>query len=65
MEDDHMVVNSSAIRVEGLRVEYHEYRRDRVFSLGTRQTIVALKDVNFTIEIGEHVAIIGRNGSGK
>jgi ABC-type polysaccharide/polyol phosphate transport system ATPase subunit len=60
-----MVVNEPIIKVENLTVEYHEYTRDKVFSLGKRQTITALRDVNFSLEEGEHVAIIGRNGSGK
>ena len=60
-----MVVESSAIDVQDLSVDYHEYTRDKVFSFGKRQTIHALKNINFTLEEGEHVAIIGRNGSGK
>lgn len=60
-----MVVKEPIIKVENLTVEYHEYSRDKVFSLGKRQTITALKDINFSLEEGEHVAIIGRNGSGK
>lgn len=60
-----MVVKVPIIKVENLTVEYHEYTRDKVFSLGKRQTITALRDINFSLEEGEHVAIIGRNGSGK
>jgi len=60
-----MVIEHTAINVDGLSIEYHEYTRDKVFSLGKRETIFALKDVSFSLEEGEHVAVIGRNGSGK
>tara|TARA_B100000767_G_C19759869_1_gene534691 strand:- start:227 stop:1252 length:1026 start_codon:yes stop_codon:yes gene_type:complete len=60
-----MVLNKVVISVQDISVDYHEYTRDKVFSFGKRQTINALKNINFTLEEGEHVAIIGRNGSGK
>lgn len=60
-----MVLDKFVISVEDISVDYHEYTRDKVFSFGKRQTINALKNINFSLEEGEHVAIIGRNGSGK
>tara|TARA_B100000683_G_scaffold264671_1_gene294588 strand:+ start:2857 stop:3876 length:1020 start_codon:yes stop_codon:yes gene_type:complete len=60
-----MVLTKSAIEVKNLSIEYHEYRREKVLSLGGRETILALSNVEFSVEVGEKVAIIGRNGSGK
>ncbi len=49
-----------AVEVHNLRKEF--VRRDRRFRVRRR---VAIKDVSFTIERGECVAILGQNGSGK
>src|SRR5438128_10128507 len=52
---------SAAVEVRGLRKEFR--RRNGRFSRGRR--VAALKDVEFRIERGECVAILGQNGSGK
>ena len=64
MEDDNLVVKP-VISVEGISVEYHEFLRDKVFSLGKRNVIKSLENISFSVSHGERVAIIGRNGSGK
>ena len=62
-----------AIKVENLSKCYHIYGKPRdrllqMFFWGRRQyfhEFWALKDVNFNVNRGETVGIIGRNGSGK
>ncbi len=46
--------------VEG-KIEYQNLS----FSYETAQDVVVLKDINFTVEAGKTVAIVGRSGSGK
>jgi|SRR6266508_3202662 len=51
--------STPAVEVRDLRKEFT--RRSR----GRRRRVAALKGLNFTIERGETVAILGQNGSGK
>src|SRR4029077_13275156 len=51
----------AAVEVNGLRKEFR--RRNGRFS--RRRRVAALKSVEFRIERGECVAILGQNGSGK
>jgi ABC-2 type transport system ATP-binding protein len=51
-----------AVEVENLR---KEFRRDRKRRFAKRRRVAALKDVTFTMQRGETLAILGQNGSGK
>jgi ABC-2 type transport system ATP-binding protein len=42
-----------------------EFRRDRKKRFARKRRVAALKDVSFTMERGETLAILGQNGSGK
>jgi ABC-2 type transport system ATP-binding protein len=52
----------SAVAVENLR---KEFLRDRKRRFSRRRRVAALKNVSFTMERGDTVAILGQNGSGK
>jgi ABC-2 type transport system ATP-binding protein len=52
-----------AVRVENLRKEFRRGGKKKPFT--RRRRVAALKDVTFTMERGETLAILGQNGSGK
>jgi ABC-2 type transport system ATP-binding protein len=52
-----------AVEVVGLRKEF--IRKERRRGVSRRRRVAAVKDLTFTIERGECVAILGQNGSGK
>ena len=61
-----MVLDDDAmITVEELSTRYRELVREKTFSLGSRINIDSLNGLNFSVNKGDVVALIGRNGSGK
>src|SRR5438270_11480757 len=57
--------NGVAVAVRDLRKVFRRRDGRRAFVLPRRHAVPTLKDVTFTIERGECVAILGQNGSGK
>ena len=45
MEDDKLVLEDSAITVDNISVEYHEYSREGIMKFGSKNTISALRNV--------------------
>src|SRR5436305_4037701 len=62
-ESTHVRRDTPAVEVVDLTKEFR--RRDRKAGRFARRSMPALKNVTFTIERGECVAILGQNGSGK
>jgi ABC-2 type transport system ATP-binding protein len=62
-EHTHVRRDTPAVEVVDLTKEFR--RRDRKAGRFARRSMPALKNVTFTIERGECVAILGQNGSGK
>src|SRR6476646_4399509 len=62
-ENTHVRRDTPAVEVVDLTKELR--RRDRKAGRFARRSMPALKNVTFTIERGECVAILGQNGSGK
>ena len=60
-----MVVNKPLMKIDSLSITFHEYLREKIFSLGKVKKHTALKNVSCSIDLGDRVAVIGRNGSGK
>ena len=63
VENTHVRRDVPAVEVLNLTKEFR--RKDRQAGRFARRRMPALKDVTFTIERGECVAILGQNGSGK
>ena len=57
--------NDTMIVVENLSTRYQELVRENTLSLGRRINIDSLNNINFSVNKGDVVALIGRNGSGK
>jgi len=62
-ENTHVRRDAPAVEVVDLTKEFR--RRDRKAGRFARRSMPALRNVTFTIERGECVAILGQNGSGK
>jgi len=62
-ENTHVRRDTPAVEVVDLTKEFR--RRDRKAGRFARRSMPALRNVTFTIERGECVAILGQNGSGK
>src|SRR5216110_3002395 len=54
-----------AVEVDNLRKEFLRRDAEKSGLRRRRRRVAALKDVSFTMERGECVAILGQNGSGK
>jgi ABC-type polysaccharide/polyol phosphate transport system ATPase subunit len=64
MEDDYMVLEP-IIEAKDISIEYREFIREKVFSLGRTNVVSAISNISFSVSEGEKIAIIGKNGSGK
>lgn len=54
------------IKVENLSREYTIYEKESGFLIGKRKKkICALNQLNFTVDIGKNIGILGMNGAGK
>ena len=64
-EIDNEVENSAAIEISDFSVNYHIFKRSRKKPLGEFENFHALKNLEISINNGEIVALLGRNGAGK
>ena len=51
--------------MEGLSVDYFEYRRRGLNPFGKLTAIRGIEEITFNLERGDVVALLGRNGAGK
>src|ERR671919_1913106 len=54
-----------AVEVADLRKEFIRKKKGKRFRPPERRRVAALKEITFTMQRGETVAILGQNGSGK
>ena len=60
-----MVINFECLSVQNICINYIDNPSGSLIKFGTLKVIPALKDINFTIQKGDVVALVGKNGSGK
>ena len=60
-----MVVTEISVRVESLSVSYLEFNQTLFMPLGKKREVFALDSLDFVVNKGDVVALIGRNGAGK
>jgi len=60
-----LVIESTAIEISEVCVDYLEIRRSLSKPLGEKIPIRALTEISISVDRGETVALIGRNGAGK
>ena len=60
-----MVLENSTVIAEGLSVSYIEYSQSIFRPWGEKKEIHALDSIDFNIDRGDVVGLIGRNGAGK
>lgn len=55
----------SSIVFENVSVAFDVRKSARVGLAAKRDTLMALRDINFKFESGDHIGIVGKNGAGK
>ena len=50
------------IEAKDISIEYREFIREKVFSLGRTNVVSAISNISFSVSEGEKVAILGTNG---
>jgi len=60
-----MDINQASIELRNLEVEYVDFGRSFFKPLGMKVNFTALKDINFSANDGDNIALLGRNGAGK
>jgi ABC-type polysaccharide/polyol phosphate transport system ATPase subunit len=60
-----MVIKKNVIIAENIILNYHEFKREIIRPWGNIYPFRALNNINFVINEGEIVGIIGKNGAGK
>ena len=57
--------STNAISIQGLSLEYLEFKRSLKSPFGKRMPIRGLNKIDFDIPMGQNTALIGKNGAGK